>query len=397
MDQLTRVIVDIREKLEQDAFDSEEEVATGVVRRLFHELGWDTFDTSRMTPEFRVENGRVDFALQHATLGPVIFVEVKRVGNATAKGEDQLFSYCVKRGVMLAVFTDGRSWSFYLPAGHGTQEQRRFARFDLVDDEAATCGRLLRRYLECASVDRGQAHKDARADYDRHWERIVARQHFERAFESLFTEGCEGIVSSFCEEVRKRCEFSPDQMEAAQFLTKAIAAEVNESPDRTHLHPVSPPTTSSSAEIIPAAPTPATGVLSICAYPSQEEAPFQEESTAVVGGALASSASFCFRGQDRCVFRENVNLMRNLFAEFVKRYPNFCEKYAERRKRVGSRIEIGRQKEDFPESRRKKLYPLPGGWWISIRGNKREQKKMIERACEVVGIEFGRDLSVTFK
>ncbi len=136
MEKLTEAIADIRGKLCEGVFKHEDDVKTGIVRRLLHHLGWNVFDPSQVRSEFPVPSGRVDFALQLRAVGPVCFVEVKRVGKATYEGEEQLFDYCVKRGVPLAVFTDGRTWSFYLPAGMGSKfEQRRFATMNLDEDE----------------------------------------------------------------------------------------------------------------------------------------------------------------------------------------------------------------------------------------------------------------------
>ena len=90
--ELKEHIDDIRSRLERRQFTSETAVRQGIVDRLLASLGWPTFDPQIVFSEYPVESGRVDYALCHPAEKPLVFIEVKRVGNIEA-AERQLFGY----------------------------------------------------------------------------------------------------------------------------------------------------------------------------------------------------------------------------------------------------------------------------------------------------------------
>ena len=55
---LTTILV----KLEKDEFANEQAIKQGVVLRILISLGWDTFDTTIVSPEYSVPPRRVDYA-----------------------------------------------------------------------------------------------------------------------------------------------------------------------------------------------------------------------------------------------------------------------------------------------------------------------------------------------
>lgn len=179
MEHLIAAIVDVREKLRRGVFSNEDQVSKGVVLRLLRELGWSIHDPNHVNSEFRVGNRRVDYALLVEPFGPIVLIEVKNVGRLNARGQEQLFDYCAKTGVRLAVFTDGRKWHFYLPAGEGSYEQRRFVTLNLEDDDTSECGRILTRYLGFEAAVSGQSRRDVQDDYDMYRERII--EHYRKS------------------------------------------------------------------------------------------------------------------------------------------------------------------------------------------------------------------------
>ena len=128
---LEQDISDIRENLRRGRYPNEAAVSQGIVRRLLATLGWPVYDPQVVYPEYTLEGRRVDFALCHPANEPRIFIEVKGVGKATG-AERQLFEYAFHQGVPLAVLTDGREWSFFLPAGAGSYDERRIYKLDLA-------------------------------------------------------------------------------------------------------------------------------------------------------------------------------------------------------------------------------------------------------------------------
>jgi len=62
---LEATLIDITARLRQGRFANEQSISQGIVLRVLQELGWDTWDTAVVWPEFKTGEGRVDFALCH--------------------------------------------------------------------------------------------------------------------------------------------------------------------------------------------------------------------------------------------------------------------------------------------------------------------------------------------
>lgn len=358
MHELIASIRDVREKLDRGAFSNEDQVSRGVVMRLLQQLGWDVFNPDRVSAEFKIGNRKVDYALLHAPFGPVVLIEVKDVGKATAKGEDQLFDYCSKQGVPLAVLTDGKSWRFYLPAGMGNYEQRRFAVLDLVDGDESECSRALIRYIGFEAVVSGQSHQDAQSDYATYRQQIVAKEQFAPVLESLICQADPRVVALFCDEVEKRCGIRPKDEDVQEFVR--------------------------SAQVI--LPKPKAGPAW---QPHGVQKPAARERS--VSPESSGAASVTLFGDTRTT-GTNQDLVVAVFEELANRDPAFCESYARRFGRVR------RQEKDFPSGKaRRRVRELPGGWWIDPWGNATNQERRIRNACKVAGVTYGLDVVVSFR
>lgn len=363
MSHLSEAILTIRDLLKKGAFANEAQVSKGVVMRLLQQLGWDVFDPDRVSSEFTIGNRKVDYALRHEPFGAVVLIEVKAVGKADAKGEDQLFKYCFDEGVPLAVLTDGRTWNFYRPAGKGNYEQRRFAVVDLVDGESGRCAGVLSRYLAFETVASGQSEKNVQADYDHGHQQILAKGEFPTVFRSLIEEVDPRVVAVFGDEVERRCGIRPEESDVSHFLRSQFARTTAVGP--TPVRPPGPP----GADLVRLRPD---GFLP---------------------GPHQASPSFRLFGKQR-TFRNNDELIAALFAELANRDPDFCEKCAPRIR--GSQTPIlSRRREDFHRRRSyDRARELPGGWWMNVVGDARAHDHRIRKACEVAGINHGSDLVV---
>ena len=171
---LVGAIKEIRGRLKEGIFANEAEISGSVVRRLLKTLGWDVWNPRVVTPEFSIKRetdsprGKpkaVDYALCYPPDKPSVLIEVKGVGKANARGEDQLFEYCFTQGVPLAVLTDGRSWRFFLPSGQGRFEERCFATVNLEDSDIDESAKIISRYLAFEDVRAGEAQRRAQEDY----------------------------------------------------------------------------------------------------------------------------------------------------------------------------------------------------------------------------------------
>jgi predicted type IV restriction endonuclease len=98
---------------------------------LLDRLGWNVFDHATVTPEFPIQDLRVDFALCHPSQKPAILIEVKKIGYADG-AERQLFEYAFHEGIPMAILTDGQVWSFFLPAEQGNYQERCVYKLDIL-------------------------------------------------------------------------------------------------------------------------------------------------------------------------------------------------------------------------------------------------------------------------
>jgi len=79
---LETTLTDIIARLRQGRFPNEQAISQGIVLRVLQELGWDTWDTAVVWPEYQTGQGRADFALCHPPSKPASFIEVKQPGKA---------------------------------------------------------------------------------------------------------------------------------------------------------------------------------------------------------------------------------------------------------------------------------------------------------------------------
>ncbi|MDE0483712.1 MAG: type I restriction endonuclease [Candidatus Poribacteria bacterium] len=157
-------IEDIRNQLKQGAYPSEAAVSFGIVQRLLEPLGWPKFTPQVIIPEYAVEGQRVDFALCHPPGKPLVFIEVKQVGNLEG-AEEQLFGYAFRRGVPIAILTDGQKWRFFYPIGQGDFRERKVYELDLIENDSEENSARLNRYLNYEAVQIGEAVKAIEEDY----------------------------------------------------------------------------------------------------------------------------------------------------------------------------------------------------------------------------------------
>lgn len=161
---LEPTIADITARLRQGKFPNESSISQGIVLRILQELGWTTWDPALVWPEYQTGEGRADFALCQPPGRPAIFIEVKQPGKAE-EAVRQALEYAFHVGVPCVTLTDGRTWSFYLPAEQGSYEDRRVYKLDLFEGPPREAAATFTRYLDCARVQAGQALETARNEY----------------------------------------------------------------------------------------------------------------------------------------------------------------------------------------------------------------------------------------
>lgn len=132
---LETTLSDITARLRQGKFPNEQAISQGIVLRVFQELGWDTWDTHVVWPEYQTGEGRADFALCHPPSKPAVFIEVKQPGKAE-EAVRQALEYAFHTGVPFVGLTDAER-------GVSTCQQNKAAtRTDVFTSSTSTSARL---------------------------------------------------------------------------------------------------------------------------------------------------------------------------------------------------------------------------------------------------------------
>jgi len=231
-------LADITSRLRQGKFPNEQAISQGIVLRVFQELSWDTWDTNVVWPEYQTGEGRADFALCHPPSKPAVFTEVKQPG----KAEDavrQALEYAFHTGVPFVVLTDGRTWSFYLPAEQGSYEDRRVYKLDLYERPSAEAAEALRRYLDCARVQSGEALETARKEYRSRNRQSQAKAAIPESWRELVEKGDELLVDILTNTVESRAGVRPDADDVAEFLAGLGKTIIVEGPRSSPQQPTS--------------------------------------------------------------------------------------------------------------------------------------------------------------
>ena len=358
---LASTIEDLREGLAGGRFQSEAEISQGVVKRILHDLGWDTFDVQVVKPEFKIESRMVDYALCQPPGSPAVLVEVKALGKADVKGQKQLFHYCFDQGVPIAVLTDGCEWHLFYTTGQGAYEDRLFARLNLIDDGFRDSATTLAKYLNREDVRSGAARKVAEEDYETRRQQRQAVTHFRVVWRRLLAGPDSLLLDLFREEVENETGVRPSRVLAAEFIRSSSAVGLaSRAPRRRRTIPVGKRTGDGS----------------------RVQRGVQEH-------------SFTFEGRTEIV-TNGVELLGAVFSALASRDPEFCRLFSQRCHGRKRQYVAKRWEELYPgrPEFRKSVHPLPGGWYVATHSSNAEKIRRIRQACKVAGLEFGKDLAV---
>ena len=214
-------IDDIRKGLETNRYPNEAAVSQGIVLRLLGALGWPTYDTQIVIPEYGVEGTRVDFALCHLSSKPRVFIEAKQVGNIKG-AEEQLFGYDSRVRVPIAVLTDGREWQFFYPTGEGTWAERKVCELDIIAGESEENAEKLNRYLNYESIRTGEAVEAIKADYEKVVQQRQVATRLPEAWNKLLEEADEFLLHAVAEKTEDLCDYKPTDEQVLAFLKSLV-------------------------------------------------------------------------------------------------------------------------------------------------------------------------------
>jgi len=411
---LETTLIDITSRLRQGRFPNEQAISQGIVLRILQELGWDTWDTAVVWPEYQTGQGRADFALCHPPSKPAAFVEVKQPGNAE-NGVRQALEYAFHTGVPFIVLTDGKTWSFYLPAEQGSYEDRRVYKLDLFERPAEEAAETLKRYLEHDRVESGTALETARKEYRSRNRRSQARAAIPEAWRELVEKGDELLVDILASAVESKAGVRPEDDDVAEFLAglgKPITMPVppamrsgrdveqqsgkpsiTQAPPAGIENPIQIPSAASrSVPVQPVGESRRNKVV-VGSEPGMPPVPVQPV------GESRRNGTLILRGKAYSYSNAKEAIVIVL-SELAKADPSFLERCSQhpdaqgRKRRYIARtaLELYPDRPDLHECRAE----LPCGWLVATNLNNVLKKSIIRLAAEVAGLTFGKDVIVDF-
>lgn len=363
------IILSVTEKLRLGSYPNEQAISQGVVLRILQSLDWDTFDTSLVWPEYQTGNGRADFALCNPASKPAILIEVKQPGKAE-NSVKQALEYAFHVGVPFVVLTDGRTWSFYLPAEQGSYEDRRVYKLDLYERSPSEAAAAFERYLLWSRVKSGEALEAARKEYRSRNRRSQARQAIPDAWRELVEKGDETLVEILANAVESKAGVRPEEDDVAEFLLRL--GQVN-----------------LPAQLLSFSPT----------QPDPEPTPAKQPTQTPRKGETPQRGQLIVKGKTYS-YANAKEAMVIVLTELAKQDPNFLERASRHPDATGRKRQyIARTAEQlYPDREDLRDYKesLPGGWLVSTNLNNVLKKNIIKLATEVAGLTFGQDVVVAF-
>jgi predicted type IV restriction endonuclease len=349
--ELKNLIESVRQNLVQGRYPNECTIREAVVLPILQRLGWDTIDPTVIRHEHPIGHRKADFCLFAHPTTPDIVVEVKAVGLIEG-GIRQLFEYAFHEGVPIVLLTDGREWSFYLPAGEGSYDNRRVYKLDLLEREAEECCRVLDRYLAFERVKEKKAIADAQRDYKTAEQERKAADTLPMAWTKLVNDSEAQLLDLLSEETQRLCGYAPTREQVETFL----------------------------ASLTP----PATGRVLM---PRSKTKPVDEP--------VRSDVQVVLDGR-----RQNVKSAMTGLIQIIKHLASKDRTFLERlevRTRGRSRNHLARSRAAVypqrPDLADLAIKILPG-WFLDTNISNSEKLKIVARACEVAGLRLGQDIAL---
>jgi predicted type IV restriction endonuclease len=370
---LSHHIEEVRTGIKAGRYGNEAAVSQGIVLRLLQALGWPTYDTQVVCPEFALGGRRVDYALCHPANKAMAFIEVKQIGQSDG-AERQLFEYAFHIGVQLAILTDGQEWNFFLPAEQGDYAERRVYKLDMLERDAAESVARLERYLAYAHVASGAAIAAAREDY-----RNVSRSRqmaatLPEAWSRLVAEEDDLLLELVADKVESLCGFKPDVDAVARFLRDNVAIQAGVSPTAGNMSkPVS--LARSTSTPIQTARSPA--------------APTHKADPTAIGFSVDGRFVPCRNGKD---------VLIKVLEALAHRDETFLERFAARPKHGRTRRYLARSADELypgrPDLASEHFFKLKSGWYVGTNVSRAQIERIVEMACEVSRVRYGKELSI---
>jgi len=249
----------------------------------------------------------------------------------------------------------------------GSYEERRVYKIDLFERPPTEAAETLRRYLNRARVESGQALEIARKEYSDRNRRSEARDAIPAAWREFVEKGNEDLVNMLATAVESKAGVRPDDNDVAEFLAglgRPVIVEAKR--DKT----------------VPQA-------KHVSVHPA----------AARISGETTRSGKLILRGK-AYPYSTAKDAMVIALRELAKSDPTFLERCSQHHDAQGrKRRYIARTSEELYPDRpdlREMRETLPGGWLVATNLNNVLKKTIIKLAVEVAGLTFGKDVIVEF-
>lgn len=189
-----------------------------IVPSFLRTLGWDTDDFDEVTPEFGIDNKRIDFCLRLNKQNKV-FIEVKKTTEELEKHEEQLINYSFRSDVKLAILTNGIEWWFYLPRLETPSwRERKIYSIHILTQDIDEISARFRDFLSKEYIHTEKALVIAKEIHSSGQKLTKIRNSLPIAWSSLIKSRNEYLIELLSEETEKICSFRPSKEQVEQFL-----------------------------------------------------------------------------------------------------------------------------------------------------------------------------------
>jgi len=207
----------------------EPSIKQAVILKTLLLLGWDPFDVNEIQPEYITKMQKIDYAIKQNDSVEAFLIVRKDIENLKTDIESLLQS-AEKSDAKIAIFTNGFSWWFFLPAIEGNIDDKRFWSIDTGKEKPELIAERLFNFLSKESVISGNALKLAEEICNKRKEAILINTYLPKAWEKVITEPEKYLVDIISEVTMELCGYKPKQEKVVEFI-KAEGKIRNKKPE----------------------------------------------------------------------------------------------------------------------------------------------------------------------
>jgi len=197
-----------------------------IVLKILSLLEWDPFNLDEVQPEYRLKEGKVDFALKHQD-SIKAFLSVKKDLNTFKKHIEMLLNWSAQCNVNISVYTNGLSWWFFLPLIEGSIDDKIFCIIDTQEEKIEVIDQKFSDFLLKETIISDSVIKLAEDICNKRKEEMLINEHLPKAWEKIMNEPDKWLVEVISKVTEDLCRYKPDIEKVKEFVRseKKIQAE----------------------------------------------------------------------------------------------------------------------------------------------------------------------------